>query len=185
MSADNMAAGGQGMTTEEIDAIGEIMNISMGSAATAASTMLDRQVVITTPNVQVQSFDSVDYSSLEPAIVIRIQYVEGISGTNLMVFRQHDMQIILNLLMGNEEEPSDEFEFDELSISAACEVMNQMMGAAATALSEILGRSINISTPDAELVKSKAEVNSSMDGIQGDEDIVSIAFDMKIGRAHV
>ena len=101
------------LTNEEIDAIGEVLNISMGSAATAISTLLDKQVIITTPKVEIQKFEAVNYTDLEPAILVKIEYVEGISGSNVMIFRQSDMQVILNLLMGNEDPPSDDFVFDE------------------------------------------------------------------------
>ena len=85
-----------------MDIIGEIMNISMGSAATAVSTMLDTQVLITTPKVAVRKVSDLDYSALEPAMVVKITYVEGITGANIMVFRQTDMQMIINQLMGND-----------------------------------------------------------------------------------
>ena len=133
----------------EIDAIGEIMNISLGSSATAVSNMLDHRVDITTPSVSVVPIEEFTLGELEPAIGVKINYVEGISGSNVMIFRQQDMQVILNLLMGNTDPPTDDFVFDELSMSAACEVMNQMMGAASTALSDFLGRSVNISTPQS------------------------------------
>ena len=136
------------LSSLEIDTIGEILNISMGSAATAVSTLLDKAVNISTPTVEVRRFSSLDYAALEPAVLVKINYVEGISGSNVMIFRQRDMQVILNLLMGNDEPPSDDFVFDELSMSAACEVMNQMMGSSATALSDFLGMVVNISTPE-------------------------------------
>ncbi|MGI6040093.1 MAG: chemotaxis protein CheC, partial [Eubacteriales bacterium] len=84
----------------QIDAIGEIMNISMGSAATALSSMLDKQVLITTPEVRIADVESLDYSFLEPAMLVTITYEKGITGSNMMVFRQSDMQCILNTLMG-------------------------------------------------------------------------------------
>ncbi|MEG0484939.1 MAG: chemotaxis protein CheC, partial [Oscillospiraceae bacterium] len=117
----------------EIDAIGEVLNISMGAAATAVSSMLDKMVTITTPKVDVEKIATLDCGALEPAIIVKITYTEGLDGSNVMVFRQKDMQVILNQLMGIEESSAEEFVFDELSMSAACEVMNQMMGAAATA----------------------------------------------------
>lgn len=164
------------LSSEEIDAIGEILNISMGSAATAISTMLDRQVIITTPHVKEQKFKEVDYKALEPALLVKIEYIEGITGSNVMMFHQGDMQIILNLLMGNEES-SENFEFDELSMSAACEVMNQMMGASATALSEFLGKTINISTPTASVSDSEHALKLN---IQEDEKVVSVSFNLDI-----
>ncbi len=167
------------MTNEEMDIIGEIMNISMGSAATAVSTMLDTQVLITTPKVSVRKISELDYSALEPAMVVKITYVEGITGANIMVFRQTDMQMIINQLMGNSAPPSDDFVFDEFSISAACEVMNQMMGASATALSQFLGKKIDISTPEASLFGDDT-IFSSLMGIPGDEEAVAITFDLDI-----
>ena len=136
------------LTSADIDTLGEILNISMGSAATAISTLLDRQVNISTPKVELRGFSALDYAELDPAMMVKINYVQGITGANLMIFRQRDMQVILGLLMGNDEEPIDDFVFDKLSISAACEVMNQMMGASATALSDFYS-SISISTPEA------------------------------------
>lgn len=167
------------LTTMEIDAIGEVLNISMGSAATAISTMLDKQVSITTPQVTVESLESIDCGSLEPAIIVKIMYTQGISGSNVMVFRQRDMQLILNSLMGIDDPPSDDFVFDELSMSAACEVMNQMMGASATALSEFLGRSINISTPTAIIMD---EQNTFIDavGVPPQDSIVAVLFTLNI-----
>ncbi len=169
------------LTPEELDTIGEIMNISMGTAATAVSTMIEKQVTITTPSIEQDKFQNIDSSSLEPAVMIKIRYVEGVEGTNIMMFRTRDMQIILNLLMGNDiSEFDSDFEFDEMSMSAACEVMNQMMGASSTALSEILERSINISTPEAVLVESKEKKESSFFGLQNDENVVGISFKMMI-----
>ncbi|MEM1485266.1 flagellar motor switch protein FliN [Oscillospiraceae bacterium PP1C4] len=167
------------LSSDEIDAIGEVLNISMGSAATAISTMLERQVTITTPKVVIQQFDDISYATLEPAMLVKIEYIEGISGSNVMVFRQSDMQVVLNLLMGNEDLSTEEFVFDEMSMSAACEVMNQMMGASATALSEFLGKTINISTPTASILDSENTFKRAM-GVDADEEIVSIAFTLNI-----
>ena len=167
----------------ELDTIGEVMNISMGAAATAISSMLDRQVNITTPNICQETLKTIDCSALEPAIIVKIKYVEGIDGVNVIVLRRKDMQLILNLLMGNDEDELDEnFEFDEMSMSAACEVMNQMMGASATALSEVLGMSINISTPESMLAESVSDAYSSFDDVDLDDEVVAISFELDISK---
>ena len=130
----------------ELDAIGEIMNISLGASATAVSTMLGTMVNITTPVVSVLTRDEFEFRRLEPAIGVEIAYVEGLDGKNIMMFRREDVGIIVGTLLG--EDPAEmDFELDEIHISAICEVMNQMMGASATALSEFLGTIVNISTP--------------------------------------
>ncbi len=168
------------LTGDEIDTIGEIMNISMGAAATAVSTMLERQVVITTPNISQNQLQNVDFSALEPAVAVKIKYVEGLTGTNVIVIKRRDMGIILDLLMGNDFTNTDEYEFDEMSMSAACEVMNQMMGSSATAMSEMLNKTINISTPQAILVENSDETQDIIDDIDKDENVVAISFKMTI-----
>ena len=167
------------LSSLEIDTIGEILNISMGSAATAISTLLDKAVNISTPTVELRQFSSMDYAALEPAVLVKINYVEGISGSNVMIYRQRDMQVILNLLMGNDDPPSDDFVFDDLSMSAACEVMNQMMGASATALSEFLGMVVNISTPEASIVTSTNSYREAV-GVQEGDEIVAVSFRLTI-----
>ena len=129
----------------EIDTIGEIMNISMGSAATAASTLLDNKVTITTPRVRVVSVDDFEITGFEPAIAVNIRYVEGIIGDNILILKKEDIRTILSQMMMTEM-PED-FEIDMMAESAICELMNQMMGSSATVLSCFLGRTINISTP--------------------------------------
>ncbi len=131
----------------EISAIGEIMNISLGSSATAVSNLLDHRVDITTPTVTVVDVKDFELGDIEPAVGVEIKYVSGLDGSNLMLLRMSDIKVIVDILMGTDT-PLDEFVLDELSLSAVCEVMNQMMGAASTALSDFLGRVVNISTPE-------------------------------------
>ena len=144
----------------EIDALGEMMNISLGASATAMSTLLGSTVHITTPKVKILTRDQFEFKKLEPAVGVEIAYVEGLEGSNIMMFSRNDVRIIVGTLLG-EEIPDDEFELDEINRSAICEVMNQMMGASATALSEFLKFTVNISTPvsfeitDAESFKNK------------------------------
>ncbi len=130
----------------EIDAIGEILNISLGASATAVSTMLNARVDITTPIVNVVSKDEFEMDPVDPAVGVEITYVAGLEGENVMLLKRHDVKVIVEMVMGMEIADED-FELDEINISAVCEVMNQMMGASATALSEFLGRMVNISTP--------------------------------------
>ena len=130
----------------EIDALGEMMNISLGSSATAVSNMLDHRVDITTPKVTVVDVRDFTIGNLEPAMGVEIKYIEGLQGSNIMLLRRSDIKVIVDILMGMET-PDEEFELNELTISAVCEVMNQMMGSAATAMSDFLGFRVDISTP--------------------------------------
>lgn len=139
-----------------IDAIGEIFNISLGSSATAVSNMLARRVDITTPTVSVVSAKDFTLGDLQPAIGVKIDYVAGLSGSNIMLLKRSDVRAIVDILMGSTTKDED-FEINELNMSAICEVMNQMMGAASTAMSDFLNRMVNISTPQAFEISSLDE----------------------------
>lgn len=164
----------------EIDAVGEIMNISLGASATAVSTLLGARTNITTPVVTVESRSQFSFQNLEPAIAVEISYVEGLSGTNVMMFSKDDVRVIVGMMMGQEIPPED-FVFDEMNKSAICEVMNQMMGSSATALSEFLGYTVNISTPvsfevpNAEAFKDKY--------FPGEDDKVVVRFNLTVEKA--
>ena len=142
------------------DAIGEIMNISLGSSATAASNMLDHRVDITTPTVQIINAEEFSLGRIEPAVGVEIKYVCGLEGSNIMMLKRGDVKAIVDILLGTET-PDEEFELNDLAISAVCELMNQMMGSSSTALSDLLGRMVNISTPESfemdDLEKVKSE----------------------------
>ena len=161
------------------DAIGEILNISMGSAATAVSELLGAKTWITTPVVEVKTAKEMEYHKLEPAVCVKIDYVKGLRGANMIVWKQDYVHIILNQLMGQQLVVSPDFEFDELNISAVSEVMNQMMGASATALSNFLGFTVDISTPKPIIMD---EVSSHFDvtEFEPDDVIVSVNFDLTI-----
>ena len=161
----------------EFDAIGEIMNISLGSSATAVSTLLGTKVNITTPIVQVLTKDDFDFQDLEPAVGVEISYVKGLSGKSVMLFSRNDVRVIVSMMMGAEI-PEEEFVMDEINASAIREAMNQMMGASATALSEFLGTTVDISTPISyEIDDGKAFKDKYFDG---SEDSVVIRFTLEI-----
>lgn len=161
----------------EIDAIGEILNISLGASATAVSTMLNARVDITTPVVRVLTKSEFEISNLEPAVGVEITYIAGLSGSNIMLLKKHDVKVIVDMLMGTET-PEEDFELNELNISAICEVMNQMMGASATALSEFLSKAVNISTPTSFEIE---DVGDFKEKYYHDEDLmVVVGFNLKI-----
>ena len=161
----------------EFDAIGEIMNISLGSSATAVSTLLGTKVNITTPIVQVLTKDDFDFQDVEPAVGVEISYVKGLSGKSVMLFSRNDVRVIVSMMMGAEI-PEEEFVMDEINASAIREAMNQMMGASATALSEFLGTTVDISTPISyEIDDGNAFKDKYFDG---SEDSVVIRFTLEI-----
>ncbi len=162
----------------EIDAIGEIMNISLGSSATSVSQLLGQPVNITTPEVKVMKTRDFDIQTYEPAIGVEINYVKGLDGQNILILKKSDVKVIVGLLLQTDFSDK-EFVLDEMNIGAICEVMNQMMGASATALSQFLNRSINISPPNSFQIDDSDKFKSKY--FNGDQNIVAVYFNLMIG----
>lgn len=165
-------------TDMEIDTIGEILNISMGAAATAVSTLLNKKVYITTPKVEVTTSGNFEFKALAPGVGVEINYIEGLSGVNVFVLKKEDIQKIVSILLQTEYNPNEEFIMDEISISAICETMNQMMGSSSTALAQFLNRTVNISTPTPFEVTT--DENFSRKYFNEDDDILAVKFNINV-----
>ena len=163
----------ESLTDAERDAVGEIANINMGTAATTLSTLLNNKVTITTPRVSYVTLNELSAQYDRPCVFIHISYISGIDGNNILILKEHDVKVITDLMMGGDG-TNTEGELSELHLSAISEAMNQMMGSAATSLSSMLEKKVDISPPVASLVDT--ELSNFLDG-----DIVQVAFDMKIG----
>ena len=168
------------LSEAEIDAIGEIANISMGTAATTLFSLVNRKVEISTPVVSYATWDDVVTKYERPCVFIRIAYTVGLDGSNILVLKENDVKIITDLMMGGDG-TNTEGELGELHLSAISEAMNQMMGSAATSLSSMLNKKIDISPPKADLIDLTGEIDES----EIDEFLagrfVKISFRMEIG----
>jgi len=167
------------LSTMEQDALGEIGNISFGSSATALSTLLNQKVQITTPKVTLVEKSRLESEFPDPYVAIRVSYTEGFSGSNILVVEQKDAAIIADLMLGGTGE-SPQSEFDEIHLSAVHEAMNQMMGSAATSMSTVFAKKIDISPPSVMLIDFKAGDGSVE--MPEDELLIKVAFSIKIGK---
>ncbi|NLK40292.1 MAG: flagellar motor switch phosphatase FliY [Clostridiales bacterium] len=161
-----------GLSELEIDALAESVNISMGAAAKALSSIFNLKVAISTPSVTIKNREEIGYKSMAPAMVVSIEYVEGLTGVNYFIIKQSDVKKIATIMMGQPIAEDDGTEPDELHISAISEVMNQMMGAASTALATFFNTKINISTPECRALV--ANDDSCNIGIQGDSVVITL-----------
>ena len=168
------------LTDEEKDAIGEIANISMGTAATTLFSLVNRKVEISTPVVTSATWDDIVRNYERPCVFIRIAYTVGLDGSNILVLKENDVKIITDLMMGGDGTNTDG-ELGELHLSAISEAMNQMMGSSATSLSSMLSKTIDISPPVADLIDLQEGVDEgSIDEFLSGE-FVKISFRMEIG----
>jgi len=181
-SSDTQAgAGSVPLSNEEKDAIGEISNISMGTAATTLSTLLNQKVLITTPNVSIANWEDISQSYDRPCVFIQISYIEGLDGNNILILREKDVKIITDLMMGGNGEDVDGTELSELHLSAICEAMNQMMGSAATSISSVLEKKVDISPPTASLIDMDGSIDEEGFGDFLKGEFVKVSFRLEIG----
>lgn len=183
-SYENTSAVGEAealLSDTEKDAIGEIANISMGSAATTLYSLVNHKVNITTPIVSLSQWETMVGDYERPCVFIQIKYTAGLDGYNILILKEHDVKVITDLMMGGDG-TNTEGDLSEIHLSAISEAMNQMMGASATSLATMLGKMIDISPPEATLVDLMT--------INGGQDIapflggtfVKISFRMQIGE---
>jgi flagellar motor switch protein FliN/FliY len=171
----------QQLTDAEKDAIGEISNISMGTAATTLFSLVNQRVNITTPVVEYASWKDIVNSYDRPCVFIQIYYEDGLDGNNILILKEKDVKVITDLMMGGDG-TNFEGELTELHLSAISEAMNQMMGSAATSISSMLEKRVNISPPTSAVVDLYENMNGEniAEFLKGD--FVRVSFHMEIGN---
>lgn len=168
------------LSPEEGDALGEIANISMGTAATTLSVLVNNRVEITTPSLSYVTVQDLKENSEAPCVFIYISYQAGLEGKNVLVLKEHDVKIITDLMMGGDG-TNTESELSELHLSAISEAMNQMMGSTSTSMSSMINEMVDISPPTARRIDFQA---TALDDVMGDMEgqlFVQVSFKMKIG----
>lgn len=167
------------LTKTEKDAIGELANMSFGAASTSLSAILNHKVSITTPHIEVVEVNNIEDGEL-PHVVLNVSYTKGLDMQNLLVIKKHVASVIADLMMGGTGDIEEGKEIGEMELSAVQEAMNQMMGASATAMSEIFERIVDISPPSISLNELQPEIQK-LSTIEGRKKIVKISFDLDIG----
>ncbi|WP_055108454.1 flagellar motor switch phosphatase FliY [Paenibacillus ihumii] len=166
------------LTPLEQDALGEIGNITFGSAATALSTLLNKKVDITTPKVSIITRSQFETEFPKPHVAIHVQYVDGFEGINSLIIKTKDAQVIADLMLGGDGNPAEE-ELNDIHISAVQEAMNQMMGSSATSMSTIFNRFVNISPPGIDILNMSN--GTGVGSLPPDETLIKISFRLTIG----
>ncbi|MCM3782951.1 flagellar motor switch phosphatase FliY [Neobacillus mesonae] len=166
------------LTPLEQDALGEIGNITFGSAATALSTLLGNKVDITTPKISIISKSQFEEEFPKPHVTVHVTYVDGFEGINSLVIKKRDAQVIADLMLGGEGNPQDE-ELNEIHISAVQEAMNQMMGSSATSMSTLFNRFVNISPPSIDILNMSS--GQGLNNFPMDETLIKVSFRLLIG----
>lgn len=168
------------LSPEEGDALGEVANISMGTAATTLAVLVNNRVEITTPQLDYVTVEDLKERNEAPCVFIYISYRAGLEGKNVLVLKEHDVKVITDLMMGGDGTNTDT-ELTDLHLSAISEAMNQMMGSAATSMSSMINDMVDISPPTSTRVDFD---DAGLEDVLADmigQLFVQVSFRMTIG----
>ncbi|KOP79043.1 flagellar motor switch protein FliN [Lysinibacillus sp. FJAT-14745] len=161
------------------DALGEVGNISFGSSATALSALLGQKVDITTPSISMINRNKLEEEFPHPYVAVQVEYTIGLTGMNLLVIKQSDAAIIADLMLGGDG-LNPKPDLGEIQLSAVQEAMNQMMGSAATSMSTVFNKKVDISPPTIDLMNISK--NEGRENIPEDDLLVKVSFRLRIGN---
>lgn len=157
MPADDIEMGSTGheedLSPLELDTVREIGSIMMGASSTSLSVLTNRPAQVTVPTAEILTWEELASRYSTPCYVVQIRFEQGMRGTGMLVIDEEGGLKLARLILG---EMADEIApDDELSLSTLAEAMNQMMGAAATALATLLQRPVVIKPPRARRVRQE------------------------------
>ncbi|EFI70407.1 flagellar motor switch phosphatase FliY [Lysinibacillus sp. HST-98] len=161
------------------DALGEVGNISFGSSATALSALLGQKVDITTPSISMINRNKLEEEFPHPYVAVQVEYTIGLTGMNLLVIKQSDAAIIADLMLGGDG-LNPKPDLGEIQLSAVQEAMNQMMGSAATSMSTVFNKKVDISPPTIDLMNISQD--EGRENIPEDDLLVKVSFRLRIGN---
>lgn len=168
-------------TSEEKDLLGEIGNICMGNASTSFSKLLQKPVTITTPSVEISTIQDITNEFKQPHIALKVRFLSGIDGDNILVMSIKDAIIIADIMMGGDGRNVGEREtLNEIESSAVSEAMNQMIASSATSMSTMFQKVIDISTPET-IISYDYDGSDRLFSGYDNEDLVKIKFQMNVG----
>jgi flagellar motor switch protein FliN/FliY len=167
------------LTADHKDALGEIGNISYGSASTALSQLLNKRVEINTPTVYLTTPRELKEQHPTPYVLLEVEYKEGLKGTNILILKVEDASVIANLFMGGDGKKT-KLDLDEIELSAVTEAMNQMAGSAATSLSSLFSKKIDIFPPRMRIIDFSKDPEAIIKDVHNDDYMAAVQFRLVI-----
>lgn len=168
------------LTEMEQGTLSEVGNICLAKASETLGQVLGSPVSVTPPAVSVVSERVVLDDLTHPSLIISVNYTEGLFGRSVFVLSEDAALLVANKMLGQAGAGLEVDALDDMAISAASEAMNQMMGAMATALADLLeGTRVDIAPPKFTLLH---DGDSAEDAGVPDVPVVALATTMSVGE---
>lgn len=140
------------MNLLELDVMKEISSIGTSHAATALSKLLQKEIRITIPEVNIlgyeEAVDKIGYiEELVTATLVRMS--NEVNGLMLFIFKLDLANAVLEKLIGRRYDSFEEL--DELAYSALEEIGNIIICSYVNAFTQLVGVEIDLSVPSSTL----------------------------------
>jgi chemotaxis protein CheC len=137
------------LTDEQLDALGELFNIGVGKGADNLNQMLDCQIQIRVPHLEVLSLNGLKEQAqkLAPKNVstISLQFDGSISGNTMLAFPPQSAQKLVAALTG--EEPGSP-ELDSVTVDTLSEVGNIIVNSVMGSITNFFKQRLDYSVPN-------------------------------------
>ena len=170
---------GDFLTEDEMDSLGEVGNMYMGSAAAALSTLFNQNVKFTDPRLTISTLEDLLNGFLTPHMVVFMRFTEGLSGFNMLIMKIKDVNVLADLMMGGKG-INVPVEANEISTIAAVKALKKMISTASTSMAAMLNRMVKISPPEIKVCNSVDDIKFTSFSL-GDP-LVVVRYKMTIGE---
>lgn len=159
----------------EMEALTELLIVSLRSSTTVLSTLFSERVAIMSPNLSIKPKADVLYDVGSPAFVIVGQFEGGISGRQFLFINTDDAEIITQMV-----DTSSEVTNIEVQVQIVQEVVQQMFVVVSQSLSAVLDEEVSHSLLGTDVIENQQDF--SVNRFSEEEWFVQMVFQLMVGN---
>jgi flagellar motor switch protein FliN/FliY len=131
-------------------------------AGPALTTMMNRPI-----GISILGIENIPAADLRgrlplPWVMVEMTYARGLSGSHHLIFGKSGALILGHAVIGEGEADAEALEFTPAVDDAIREIVNQILGAASTALMPLIRRSVGFEPLTSQLVEDSATIPSQL-----------------------
>ena len=166
------------LSGEEREALSTVLAPAMQAAMTSLSTILNKQVDISTPEVETVEPNKATIGIPGSAIAVEVDYSGGITGHTYLIFLKEQGTLIADIMMGGDGKTPPS-EINDLYLGALGEALGQMIDSSAASISHTLGKTVTASQPKIKIVNFASEQVDLP--ILKHPKVVKVKYNLKLG----
>jgi len=161
----------------EMEALTELLNVSLGSSSAVLSELFSEQVNVMTAKLTIKQKDNLLTHTPAPFIVALGEYKGGINGMQILAISKDDVQTMSEMVDANHEAEEMEKQFHVVQ-----EVIQQMFTSVTKSMATVLEQEVSHSLSGMDVLESQQDFPIAK--FTGEEWFVETGFQLKIGNQH-